>query len=140
MCVYVCVCIYGHVKRLQHDQTDLVLGHIRYLPIVQVKVEETITRAKLEILNKQRVLHQIERIEYVKLGLYTYNIISFMSYVTLFQLLLPFEHTSWHPWPIQSIASSRTFALPPHCSSLPQVYRRHNKTCKQRSTSCAWDC
>lgn len=73
--------------RLQHDNTHathlLLIGQVlvvdatgdgRRAVVVQVEVELTVTGAKLELFEEQRVVVQSESVEDVELGLYECDI------------------------------------------------------------------
>lgn len=48
----------------QHD-THLAGRHRRALPVVQIELQEAISRAELELLEHRGVLHQVETVEHV---------------------------------------------------------------------------
>lgn len=70
--MYIMVDLISHCapsQLLQH-QTDLIRLHRRTLPVVQVVLQFTVPDAELKLLQELAVLHDIERIEHVKVGLF----------------------------------------------------------------------
>ena len=57
-------------RELEQNQADLFGRHGWRTPIVTVKLQKAIARAKLEILEHRLVLEQLERVEHIKVLLF----------------------------------------------------------------------
>jgi hypothetical protein len=56
-------------SHLEHDQANFMRLNITTLPVVQVIIKISVTRSKLEVVDEQGIVHQVQGVEYIKISL-----------------------------------------------------------------------
>lgn len=59
---------------LKHNKPDFVFRHVWTSPIVEIVIQMSVARPKLQVIYNQAIVHQIKSVENVKALLREYNI------------------------------------------------------------------
>lgn len=58
-----------HIHHLEHDQANFMWFNVTTFPVIQIIIKIAITRSKFKIIYEHGIIHQIQCVENIKVGL-----------------------------------------------------------------------